>query len=315
MPRIAWKRALALGLLGAVFLFASGCGSLQSKRLVRTPGDLAQRVELKEVPFFPQEAYQCGPAALATVLNAAGASVSPKGLAPQVYLPERQGSLQLELVGATRQHGFIPYVLEPRLADVLKEVEAGNPVLILQNLGVSWYPKWHYAVVVGYDLPQKEIILRSGPVARHVRSLRRFEYTWRRSGYWAIVTMPPERLPRTASETRYVHAIVDFERVQRWREATRAYETALSRWPHNLVAQIGLGNSRYAGSELSDAEAAYRRATRDHPQAAPAFNNLAQVLAEQGRLAEAEAAARRAVQLGGPLEKRYEDTLREILAR
>lgn len=315
MRRIASKHALARGLLAVALLFASGCASLQSNQLVRAPGDLTQRTELKDVPFYPQEAYQCGPAALATVLNAAGASVTPEGLAPQVYLPERLGSLQLELMGATRQHGLIPYVLQPQLVDVLKEVEAGNPVLILQNLGVSWYPKWHYAVVVGFDLSQGEIILRSGPEARHVRSMQRFEHTWKRSGYWAMVTMPPERLPRTASEAQYIHAIVDFERVQRWHDATRAYETALTRWPHNLVGRIGLGNSRYAVGALSDAEAAYRQATRDHPDAAPAFNNLAQVLAEQGRLTEAEAAARRAVELGGPLGKRYEATLQDILAR
>lgn len=314
--RIAAKRALARGLLAVAVVLALGCASsLQSNRLVRTPGDLAKRIELKEVPFFPQEAYQCGPAALATVLSAAGTAVTPEALAPQVYLPERQGSLQLELVGATRQRGFIPYVLEPQLADVLKEVEAGNPVLVLQNLGVSWYPKWHYAVVVGFDLSQGEIVLRSGREARYVISMQRFEHTWKRSGYWAMVIVPPERLPHTALEARYVRAIVDFERVQRWHDTTRAYETALSRWPDNLVARIGLGNSRYAVGSLSDAETAYRQAIRDHPHAAPAFNNLAQVLAEQGRLPEAEAAARRAVQLGGPLGTRYEDTLRDILAR
>lgn len=316
LRRIATKRALAGGLAAVAIALASGCASsLQSKRLVRAPGDLAQRIELKEVPFFPQETYQCGPAALATVLSAAGATVAPEALVPQVYLPDRQGSLQLELVGATRQRGFIPYVLEPRFADLLKEVEAGNPVLVLQNLAVSWYPKWHYAVVVGFDLSQGEMVLRSGREARYVTSMQRFEHTWKRSGYWAMVSVPPERLPHTASEARYVRAIVDFERAQRWHDAARAYETALSRWPDNLVARLGLGNSRYAVGDLSDAEVAYRQATRDHPQAAPAFNNLAQVLAEQGRLLEAEAAARRAVQLGGPLTSRYEDTLREILAR
>lgn len=205
-------------------------------------------------------------------------------------------------------------MLEPQLADVLKEVESGNSVLVLQNLALSWYPKWHYAVVVGFDLSQGEIILRSGRDARHVISMKRFEHTWKRSEYWAMVSVPPERLPSTALEARYVRAIVGFERAQRWHDAARAYETGLSRWPRNLVARIGLGNSRYAAGELSNAEVAYRQATRDHPHAAPAFNNLAQVLAEQGRLQEAEVAARRAVQLGGPLGRCYQDTLQEILA-
>ena len=106
MRRIIAKLALARVLLAVAIVLASGCASsLQTDRLVRAPEDFAQRIELKEVPFFPQEAYQCGPAALATVLVAAGASVTPEALAPQAYLPERHGSLQLELVAATRRRG------------------------------------------------------------------------------------------------------------------------------------------------------------------------------------------------------------------
>ena len=78
---------------------------------------------------------------------------------------------------------------------------------------------------------------------------------------------------------------------------------------------MGLGNSRYALGDMPGAEAAYRRATQDHPHAGVAFNNLAQVLADQGRLREAEEAARQAVRLGGPMREQFEDTLDQILAR
>ena len=145
--------------------------------------------------------------------------------------------------------------------------------------------------------------------------MRVFERTWERGGFWAMVSMPPDRLPHTARETSYVLAVLSLERLQRWRDVAVAYETALSRWPDNLVARIGLGNSRYALGDMPGAEAAYRRATRDHPDAAGAFNNLAQVLADQGRLPEAEGAARQAVRLGGPMQEQSEDTLQQILAR
>jgi len=39
-------------------------------------------VLLAPVPFYPQREYQCGPAALASVLGAAGVSTSPAALAP-----------------------------------------------------------------------------------------------------------------------------------------------------------------------------------------------------------------------------------------
>ncbi len=312
--KAAWSLPAICLVVGT--LLTVGCASApQTSRLLTAPDGPRPPVELTEVPFFPQTAYQCGPAALATVLTWAGAAVTPDALVPKVYIPERQGSLQFELLAASRRHGFISYVLEPRLDDVLNEVATGTPVLVLQNLGLSWYPKWHYAVVVGFDLSAGQIILRSGREARRIVSLRVFERTWKRGGFWAMVSLPPGRLPHTAQAMPYVQAILGLERLQHWDDVIVAYNTALSRWPGNLAAQIGLGNSHYALDELPQAEAAYRRATRDHPNAAPAFNNLAQVLADQGQLEEAEQAVRQAVYLGGPLLERYEQTLQQILVR
>jgi hypothetical protein len=43
-----------------------------------------------------------------------------------------------------------------------------------------------------------------------------------------------------------------------------------------------------------------------------AFNNLAQVLIDQGRRTEALAAVRQAILLGGPFQAQFEQTLEEI---
>ncbi len=295
-------------------LLVTGCGApLQIDHLLKSPDAIGPPVELSAVPFFPQEDFQCGPAALATVLNWSGAAVTPEALAPRVYLPERQGSLQVELLAATRRAGRIPYLIQPKLETLLAEVRAGNPVLVLQNLGLSWYTKWHYAVVVGYDLRQDVVILRSGRERRHLVPFKLFERTWRRSDYWAMVALLPDRLPASAEEMPYLRAVAGLERLQRWQEVKVAYTSALTRWPDSAAARMGLGNSLYAMKDLSGAEQAYRQVTLANPTLAPAFNNLAQVLAEQGRLQEAEQAARRAVSLGGPLLASHEETLQQIL--
>ena len=75
---------------------------------------------------------------------------------------------------------------------------------------------------------------------------------------------------------------------------------------------MGLGNSQYALGNLPGAENAFKMAVVNHPQAANAHNNLAQVLFEQGRKQEALEAAQRAVAIGGPMAEVYETTLREI---
>lgn len=306
--------ALACALLAIGVLSISGCaGTPQTKELLDADHEPRRSVELLDVPFFSQSEYQCGPAALATVLGSAGAKITPEALVSEVYLPGRQGSLQLELLASTRRRGYVPYVLEPRLADILDEVSAGSPVLVLQNLGLDWHPQWHYAVIVGFDLSAGNIILRSGQEARRVVSMDVFERTWERADFWAMVAMPPDRLPVTARETSYVSAILALERTKRWRDVSLAYHTALARWPNNLVARIGLGNSLYELGDLPGAEAAYRRAAHDHPRAAVAFNNLAQALADQERFPEAEEAARRAVRLGGPMQDQYRDTLEQIV--
>jgi tetratricopeptide (TPR) repeat protein len=185
-------------------------------------------------------------------------------------------------------------------------------VLILQNLSFWWYPKWHYAVVVGFDLPHDRIVLRSGREPRHDIPIEIFERTWRRSHYWAMVVMPPDQLPFTADEIPYLQAVAPLERLARWPEAGMAYSAALKRWPKSLAARIGLGNSRYALGDLPGAEAEFRQATLDHPDAAAAFNNLAQVLADQKKWPEARAAAQHAVELGGPQIKTYRETLQSI---
>jgi tetratricopeptide (TPR) repeat protein len=183
--------------------------------------------------------------------------------------------------------------------------------VVLQNLAFSFAPVWHYAVVVGYDLPREEIVLRSGTTRRLEMRLSTFERVWARGGHWAMVALPPQRLPVTAAADTYVAAVVALERLDA-AAARQAYAAALARWPDHLLAEIGLGNTAYAARDLAAAEAAYRRATNDHPQAADAWNNLAQVLFELRRTDEAQSAAERAVALGGPRLASYQATLKAI---
>jgi len=302
-------RWLVIGLL----LGLSACSNLPVGDF-RGADELPEGVELSSVPFHAQEDDQCGPASLAELLTYAGKVRSPDELRSEVFLPQRRGSLQAELLAATRRSGLLPYVLEPAPQALLSELAGGNPVLVLQNLGIPGFDRWHYAVAIGYDRKAENIILRSGRQSRLVMDFADFDRSWAKSGRWAFVAMAPERLPESASESSYVAAAVALEAISP-EIASRAYGAALQRWPGNLVARLGQGNAAYRRHDLAAAEAAYRKATVDHPGEAIAWNNLAQTLHEQGFNSEALQAIRRAIAIGGEWQETYARTLSAIEGR
>ncbi len=303
-------------LLPALFVvLLAGCASIPPS--VRELPETAGAIELDDTPFYPQERYQCGPAALTTILEKSGRAVSLDDVVGKVYLPGRQGSLQLELLAATRTEGRLPYVLDGTLDAIWKELEAGRPVLVLQNLGVAAIPRWHYAVVVGIDAGRGDVILRSGTDRRRITPSRVFLRTWQRSGYWAMIALAPGELPAAADRSRYFEAIAALEQAGRAEEAAIAWQAALLEWPGDTVALFGLGNARFAMRDFDAAETAYRELLDVDPGLAAARNNLALTLAELGAYDDAMEQLDFALssQPGPAVEKELRDTAATIRRR
>lgn len=304
-------RLLVVAVLSAVL---SGCAGKAGIGWPRPEGRFSDLYLIAEVPFYPQKVHQCGPAALAMALSWSGVSVSPRDLTDAVFTPSRKGSLQSAMVAAVRRNDRIACLLaEPE--DLIDEVAAGHPVIVLQNLGLSWVPVWHYAVVVGWDAAAGEVILHSGTTHYKPTAFRTFERTWARSGFWGMLVLPPSRLPATAQETDYLAAVSPLERMGRWKTALPAYRAALGRWPDSLAATVGVGVCLYGSGDLASAEAHFRTAIELFPRQGVLFNNLAQVLLDQGRRDEALLAVRQAIECGGPLKAHFEQTLEEIQNR
>lgn len=315
LPAFIRAPALAGVLLLMVFLLSACATPPQLSQLEQDwPADVPVRTELKQVPFYPQEDYECGPAALAMAATAAGVSLRPEQLVEQVYLPGRKGSLQPEMLAAGRRQGLLSYVLAPRLEAVLREVAAGHPVIVFLNLSLPLYPVWHYAVVVGYDRDQGLLRLHSGRSERMDMSLATFERTWARGAHWAMVALLPQHLPVTAEPDAHAAAAAALERVQP-QAALAAYTRGLQAWPGHRAGLLGVGNAAYALGQRERAAMAYRQAVQIHPDFADAWNNLAHVLLEQGRKREARLAVAKAVVLGGPRLSRYLELQASIQAK
>ena len=295
LPRRRWLQAA----LAVPAVLAGGCAVPTAPQTAGLLGERSsgrnRRVELESVPFHPQLDHHCGPAALATALGAMGTAVEPERLAEQVFLPARSGSLQVEMLAGARRHGAVAVRLEPTLAALRDELEHGRPVVVLQNLAMSFAPRWHYAVLVGMDLDDATAVLRSGTTRREVMRLRTFEHTWRRAGHWAFVALPPGQWPVRKERERAIDAAIGFERAASPEASERVYRSALDHWPGDLTLTMGLGNSLAAAGRWAEAAATFEGAARIH-DAAPAWINLSTALLKlddaHGALAAAQAARR-----------------------
>lgn len=271
-----------------MFAFVSGCASDVRNML----SDLDQQrgdVELIQTPFYPQVTDQCGPSALAAILNSSGVMVTPEALKSRIYIPDRQGSLQIELLAATRGYGRMPYLIDTDISALLGEVRGGRPVLVLQNLGRKLAPIWHYAVVVGYLADKRQFVLRSGDQKRHVTSASRFIRSWQRAGYWGVLALQPGEMPASPDADKFVRSVAAVEAIGDIESAVAGYHAATERWPEHSLAWLGVGNAYYSQGDLDSAESAYKRLLSMDSDHLIALNNLSQVQIDRGCFEDASA--------------------------
>jgi len=214
-------------------------------------------------------------------MNFYGKQLSADELAKDVFTPGRKGSFQSEMKAAVRKRGMIAYELTPELVYLLAEVSVGHPVIILQNRGVKYYPIWHYALVIGYDLNRKQIYLHSGANKNYVVSMSVFEFTWKRSRRWAMAVLPTDTLPNDRNLINALQAAVDLEEVGQIEAANQTYQTITRRWPESLVAVMGAANTHLTLGNPENATTFYLRARNLNPQRADIYNNLAYSLLAQ----------------------------------
>ncbi len=275
-------------LSGIPFLFLVACasGTPQADSLLsRVYTNQASHL-IEGVPFIEQKVGYCGPATLTMALQSAGRSVTVDEVAAQVYTPGMKGSLQADMISASRRQGMMAIPIEGFEA-LLEEVKAGHPVIVFENLSVSWLPQWHYAIVFGYDLRSQIVTMHSGPEAFKQWDIRKFERSWKLGGYWGLVVFNPQQTSASANELMHLSSASALELLGNLETANTAYQQILQRWPKSLGARIGLANIAYSRREYLRAVGFLYQAAVDHPESAIVWHNLAFAEAAVGNVAGA----------------------------
>lgn len=247
-----------------------------------------EAVQLANVPAFAQDDLQCGPAALASLLTASGVATTPETLTPDLFIPARKGSLQVELAAQARQRERVPLMLERSETALLAALRDGQPVLVLLNLGVRSFPIWHYAALTGYD-PVAGYTLNAGKAKPETMARGGFLRRWNWAERWAITLHRADQPPQYASAAQWIAAAAPLQRSHP-ATAELAYRTAVQRWPDAALAWAALGEARFAAGDSAAAVSHLAKAATLAPEDAAIANNLASAHLARGCVNAASAA-------------------------
>jgi len=180
------KRYLAISILMLTCLL-SGCATttnipLESARLI------------DNVPFFKQNDYQCGPSALAGVINywyikkAVPKNLTVEEIVAAIYSPSARGILGIDLESYAREKGFQVKQYKGSIADIKENIDGGTPLILFVEYGFFFYQLNHFIVAKGYT--EKSIIVNSGRKENELIPNGELEKIWRKTGYWSLLIKP-----------------------------------------------------------------------------------------------------------------------------
>jgi ABC-type bacteriocin/lantibiotic exporter with double-glycine peptidase domain len=171
------------------WMVTAGCASPAAP--IHGPEErIGSHVYIRNVPFYPQEAYQCGPASLAAVLNYWGHTVSPDEIARAVYSPRLKGTLGLDMWSYANGHQFEAQMRSASLPELYTFIRQGIPVIAFLDLGYQWFPVPHFVVVVGIDPDLGRVITYNGREYNSQIPYNTFMAAWKKTNYWTLVVEP-----------------------------------------------------------------------------------------------------------------------------
>jgi predicted double-glycine peptidase len=143
---------------------------------------------IRNVPFYPQEEYQCGPASLAGVLNHWNINVSPEEIASEIYSKSARGTLNIDMVLYVEKIGLKARQYRGSFEDIKTKIDSGYPLIVLVDEGFLIYQKNHFMVVIGYG--GEGIVVNSGKEQSKFIPAKEFLRSWERTKFWTLFITP-----------------------------------------------------------------------------------------------------------------------------
>jgi len=174
-------------LMLVIFLYLTSCATFPA----RIPA--GARI-IERVPYFEQEDFQCGPAALATVINYwyiknnSNKRLSIDAIITEVFSPRVKGVLSLDLELYARKLGYNALQYSGAIEEIKRNIDENAPVIILVDYGGPFFQQNHFMVAKGYT--RDAIIFNSGRRENNLILNESLIKIWKKTGFWILVIKP-----------------------------------------------------------------------------------------------------------------------------
>ncbi len=132
--------------------------------------------------------FQCGPTTLAAVLTFHGTAIPEKTISEAIYSPTARGVLLTDLAWYARSQGYRTELRTGTPEDLQKAVAAGQPPIVLLDLGVASIRQPHFTAVTEWTGDKVRYQGRQ-PVGVLVAK-KKFIRLWQRAGNQYLLVSP-----------------------------------------------------------------------------------------------------------------------------
>jgi ABC-type bacteriocin/lantibiotic exporter with double-glycine peptidase domain len=141
------------------------------------------------VPFLPQEEDTCGPSSLAMLLRYYGRPATTQELVEETRTSGLRGTLITDLAAAARARGVPAEVTDLDLPGLRRRITAGEPVILLIDLGFWEWSRPHY--LLAYGVTPEGVVAHSGRTEGMVIPYAKLMRQWEKMGRLAVTAGPP----------------------------------------------------------------------------------------------------------------------------
>ncbi len=250
-----------IALLSCPF-FLAGCATSFTHQ-VKPPSTFSthESLYLESVPAVSQKAYQCGPAALESVIRYWGESADADLIGKTIYKSGTRGVFNFSLSQYMKSIGFWSEIHEESSAENLKQwLRKGIPPIVMLDSGVLWARTYHFVVLKGFDDGLKIFYANTGEAETQAIDYKEFDKRWKKAGSWSLIASPLEKVDWELNESEKFNLATLYLKSGRLERAKIIYNELLEKNPSRAEISNNLawvyyqeGNSEKALSVIETA--------------------------------------------------------------